>query len=101
MRLIRIKASMDRMGNVLVTPIDPAWQCAFAAHVSEFTGHPINDEKDIVFQDGQPAHEFIHNETPKRFRDMLSDGWSIEFDADPWAVGHWYGYDAHTVAIRS
>ncbi|WP_111748852.1 hypothetical protein [Salinisphaera orenii] len=99
MALIRIKASMDRSGNVSATPVDPTWQQAFAAHVSSFTGRPVDDETEVFFQDGNSAHEFIHNDVPMRFRGMLSDGWTIEFDVDPWVVGHWYGYDAHTVAI--
>lgn len=29
---------------------------------------------------------------------MVEQGWTVQVKADPWEVGHWYGYDAHTVA---
>lgn len=98
MNEIKVKAKTDSMGNIIVAPTDPTWQHAFAKHVSEFTGHPVEDETEAFFQEGGPAQEFIANDVPARYRGLLLDGWSIEFEADPWVVGHWYGYDAYLAA---
>lgn len=94
MNEIKVKAKMDAMGNIIVAPTDPAWRNAFARCVSESTGRPVEDETEAFFQDGAPAQEFIRNDVPKRLQGHLLDGWSIEFEIDPWVVGHWYGYDA-------
>lgn len=96
--LITVNVQRDQMGNILVALVNEAWRNAFAAHVTEFTGHDAEDEATVFFQDGGPATEFIDTEVPESLKADLDEGGSIEFEIDPWIVGHWYGYDAHTVA---
>lgn len=98
MPLIDIIVSKDRMGNVYAEPTNPDWRRAFGAHVAEFTGHSQADEQSAFFQEGDPADAFVDNSVPPPYRADLHDGWPVVFGADPWVVGHWYGYDAQVIA---
>lgn len=44
------------------------------------------------------AHNEDLPEMPRRKRKALDDGYHVTILMDPWDVGHYYGYDAHTVA---
>lgn len=91
---IKVVAEMDYEGNIEVSPKVERYAVKFASHVEQFTGH---FDPNVFFQDGGPATEFLENYVPKRHRKDLNQGYTVCFLADPWIVGHWYGYDAHTI----
>jgi hypothetical protein len=95
---IKVTASMDRMGNILVRPVNIRYARAFANHVKELSGHHGSPDLDAFFQDGGSASEFLSRDVPRRHRKDLENGYSVTWKEDPWVVGHWYGWDAHTLA---
>jgi hypothetical protein len=91
--MIKVRATMDRMGNIVAAPVSDRWSRRFAARCQK-NGGPA--DRDCFFQEGMAASEFLESLRPAQRRD-LNNGWTVTFMADPWEVGHWYGYDAHTV----
>lgn len=94
-RGIVVEASMDRMGSITVRPKSDKWARRFRRVVVD-NGGP--DELTAFFQEGFGVTEFMENDVPKRYRQDLEQGWTVRWIVDPWVVGHWYGYDAHTAA---
>lgn len=95
---ILVEAQLDYMGSVIARPVCDEYAKAYAKHVKEFTG---NYELTAYFQEGMGAQQFIEYWVPEDKCEELNSGWSIEFVADPWDVGHWYGYDAYNVELDS
>lgn len=93
--MITVEAKQDRMGNVEVWPMSLKWRHAFTECVRANGGGESNT---AFFQEGMGAEEFIAQDVPARYRSHLRKGYAVRFRVDPWTVGHWYGYDAHTVA---
>lgn len=94
MSKIIVEATPTTSG-VEVTPVNRHWARRFAKHVRSFTGQY---DETVLFQDGGPLQEFLEMDVPPRHRRDLEKGHSVAFKVDPWTVGHWYGWDAHTVA---
>ena len=99
---ITVTAKMDRMGNILARPKQDKHARAFMRRAADNGGSRYDprmggDELAAFFNEGQAASEFFDGCTPAQRKDLES-GWDINFRCDPWTVGHWYGYDAHTVA---
>jgi len=92
-RMIRVEAEMDQMGNISVKPSDVKYARTFS-EVRKSNGG--GDGLDCFFQEGMGASEFLKEHIPQDLHEDLEQGWSIDFKVDPWVVGHWYGYDAHT-----
>lgn len=94
-------AWQDRMGNVYARPVSDRAARKFARRVAKNGGPSFaTQERDgftAFFQEGMGAAEFLDDCTPAQRRD-IENGYTVRFRADPWIVGHWYGYDAHTVA---
>lgn len=91
---IRVEARMDPMGNILVKPSTVKFAKVFS-EVRKSNGG--GDGLECFFQEGKYASEFLVEHIPEDLREDLEQGWSVDFRVDPWVVGHWYGYDAHTV----
>lgn len=90
---IIVEVKQDNMGNITARPKSDRYAKAFGKAVDANGGC---FDLCAFFQEGMSACEFIEN-VPKRYRRDLERGFSVCFKADPWEVGHWYGYDAHTV----
>jgi hypothetical protein len=93
--MILVEAKQDRCGNIHVAPCAAKWRDKFRAVVRENGG---GNNSSAFFQEGGPASEWLENDCPPAKRRELEQGYLIRFRADPWIVGHWYGYDAHTAA---
>ena len=93
--MITVEARMDRMGNIEVAPVSAQWRDKFCAIVQENGG---GNARTAFFQEGTGAGDFLENDCPPRKRGELKRGYTVRFRADPWVVGHWYGYDAYTAA---
>jgi hypothetical protein len=91
---IAVDISEDNMGNIIAKPANIRYAKAFAK-VRKENGGGSGD--DAFFQEGGPAQEFLSDLSGKQ-RNELKKGYGITIKVDPWKVGHWYGYDAHTVA---
>ncbi len=91
---IKVEARMDNMGNIMARPVSDRWAKRFAKRCNENGG---SADLEAFFQDGMVAHDFMEDMTPGQRRD-LNNGYTVRFFVDPWIVGHWYGYDAHTAA---
>ena len=93
-------AQMDHCGNITARPVSDRAAKRFARRVAENGGASLEvqarDGYCAFFQDGMGAAEFLEDLRPDQRRD-LEAGWQVKFRADGWLVGHWYGYDAHTV----
>ena len=94
MSKIIVEATPTACG-IEVIPLNHRWAQRFAKHVRGFTGHY---DESVLFQDGGPLQEFLEMDVPPRHRRALERGHRVAFKVDPWTVGHWYGWDAHTVA---
>jgi hypothetical protein len=92
---ILVSARMDRMGNIIIRPVSDKWARRFARAVKSNGG---GYHKDIFFQEGMGAEEFIGQDLPARYKRDIENGWIVRFLVDPWLVGMWYGYDACNVA---
>jgi len=91
---IKVEAEMDLMGNIVVKPSDIKYAEAFS-EVRKSNGG--GEDLDCFFQEGMGASEFLQESIPSDLRGYLENGGRVEFNVDPWIVGHWYGYDAHTL----
>lgn len=90
---IQVRAKMDRMGNILVWPVGAAYAKAFVRVCNDNGG---SCERKAFFQEGMGAQEFMENDVPRKYWRDLENGYEVTWMADPWVVGHWYGWDAHT-----
>ena len=91
---IKVEVKGDNCGNITVRPIVDKYATRLGKVREEFTGW---FDTTVFFNDGGEASEFLENDVPKRYHTHLRNGYSVCFLADPWVVGHWYGYDAHTI----
>ena len=90
---ILVTVEMDSMGNVTVQPVVERYAQAFQAVVKANGGpneasafiqeHNVNELRDDISADAWRA---------------LQGGYTVNCIMDPWTLGHYYGYDAHTVA---
>jgi hypothetical protein len=92
--VITVEIKTDSMGNVHVAPMAARWRDKFRAIVRENGG---GDSPTAFIQEGMGATEFLA-ELPARHRRDIERGYMVRLRVDPWIVGHWYGYDAHTAA---
>ena len=99
--MIVIQAEMDGMGNITARPVSDVWAKLFCRTAAKNGGAAFavwkSDGFAAFMQNGNAAKEFLADRTAVQRRDLRA-GWAVRFKADPWVVGHWYGYDAHTVA---
>lgn len=91
---IKVEVWQDRMGNILVRPISDKWTKRFV----DIVVHNGGPNEDTAFFQAPHGDEFIEEYVPQRYRTHLKMGYAVRFMADPWVVGHWYGYDAHLAA---
>lgn len=89
---IVVTAHLDRLGNLHVRPINERWRRRFQEVVRHYGG-PAGD----IFLD-RDVEAFIEQDIPRRYHRDLRAGWDVHWRVDPWVVGHWYGWDAHTAA---
>ena len=81
---------MDTMGNIIATPISKKVRAKIEKHMEEMTGSAYHD---LFLNDGFEASQWLENDCPTELKEDLEKGYPIEFDADEWTVGNWYGYD--------
>jgi len=92
-----VDITMDRMGNMYLSPVSQKVQAQMRRHFQEMVGHP-NDS--VFLQDGQPVAEFLEHGEPRLSRSEVSEierGWKVTKRMDPWVFGHYAGYDFHEV----
>lgn len=94
---ISVEVEEDRMGNVIVRPVDKRYAKAFAKVRKDNGG---GGGEDAFFNDGGEAEQFKSDYLNPRQRKELEKGYPVRMKMDPWDVGHLYGYDAHT-AVES
>jgi len=92
---IAVEVEEDRMGNIIARPVNARYAKAFAKARKENGG---GGGEDAFFNDGGEAEEFKREHLNSRQRKEIEKGYPVRMKVDPWVVGHWYGYDAHTVA---
>ena len=92
-----VNVSMDRMGNIVASPVSERIRRKFAAHLQEV--YTPKADGTAFFQEGGPAGEFLEDCTPAQRRD-IDGGYNVRMRVDPWTYGHWLGWGAHTVAER-
>lgn len=90
---ILVEADMDRIGNVVVTPVSSRVRRRYEKYMKEMTGRA---DASAFFQEGDAASDFLED-FPAQHRRSLESGWSVRFKVDPWVFGHWLGWDAHNV----
>ena len=88
---IKVRACTDVMGNLFVRPDVDRFAEAYRAAVVA-NGGP--DALAAFRQEGTAARQELLDGFPDRKVRELERGWPVVFLADPWTVGHWYGYDA-------
>lgn len=86
---IVVEAHMDAAGGIIVRPKSDRWAKRFCRRVVK-NGGPGGVT--VYLQSGFVSEDFIQFDVPKRYRKDLLHG-----RVDPWIVGHWYGWDAHTI----
>jgi len=92
---IRVKVFEDRMGNIQGFPIRKDIREKIVAHLNEM--HPNNPQSSMFFfQEGNRSEDFKADLSPK-LRHDIEHGWYVTLTIDPWIVGHWYGWDTHTI----
>jgi hypothetical protein len=91
-----VRAEMDGMGNITVSPVSERWQRKFSRHMAKWIAD-YRDNAEAFFQEGMGASEFMEDMTASQRKD-LEAGWSVTYRLDPWIFGHYLGWDAHTVA---
>ena len=92
---IKVRVEEDRMGNIIAEPVNQRFAKAFAK-VRKSNGG--GGDTSAFFNAGGEAEEFMRSNLSAKQRRDIESGWPIVVKVDPWIVGHWYGYDAHTVA---
>ena len=93
---ITVEATQDVMGNLFLVPRVRRFAKAFRSKVVE-NGGPA--ELSIVGQEGTPFREDLLRAMPARKVRELLGGFTVAVLADPWTVGHWYGWDAHEAEL--
>jgi hypothetical protein len=91
---ILVSAREDTMGDILLETVSEKYGKAFASRAkSNGAGHysPV-----AFIQQGIGDAEFLAELRPAQRRDIEA-GWRIRFKSNPWAIAHYWGYDAHTV----
>lgn len=91
---ILVSAKQDLIGNIKAGPVSPKYRDKFRGVIFE-NGGP-KDYSWAFLQEGGPAESFLEL-VPKRYLNHFNAGYEVRWFVDPWIVGHWYGYDAHTV----
>lgn len=91
---VRVRVYEDHMGNVFGYPLKEDLQTQIATHMAEMTG--LFDHR-FFFQEGGPAEQFKDENLSKRQRTEIEHGQACYINVDPWILGHFYGYDTHTL----
>ena len=92
--MILVEAKKDRIGGILIRPVNKEYAERFA-RAAELNGAGIDEDHWAYIQDGEA---FKENSVPKRYHRDIQHGWDVRWRADPWEVGHYYGWDAHVIA---
>ena len=92
---IRVKVFEDRMGNIQGFPVRKDLCDKIRNHLNEM----VNDKQSSLFfmQEGMGAEEFKQEFLSKQQQKDVENGWYVTLTIDPWIVGHWYGWDTHTI----
>ena len=95
MKNIRVKVWEDRMGNLRGFPIRKDIREKIVAHLNEM--HPNNPQSSMFFIQEGTEEEFRQEFLSKQQQKDVENGWYATLTIDPWIVGHWYGWDTHTI----
>lgn len=91
---IKVEIRKDRMGNIIACPVRDDIRNKIRSHLQDFNVH---SDGTAFFQEGGPAQEFLENELSKHAQREIAKGHTVTPVFDPWIVGHWYGWDTHTL----
>lgn len=92
---IKVKVWEDEMGNIIGYPVREDIQEMVINHLNEMCPGTLHNAK-FFFQEGMGAEEF-KSELSSKQRNIIERGWNIYIMIDPWEMGHWYGWDTHTL----
>jgi len=87
------KAELNHMGHITGWPVNEREQRRIAAHMKEMTGHA---DLSFFIQDESDIESFI-SDLPARKQNDMRTGGTVCFQADPWTMAHYYGYDCQTL----
>ena len=90
---IRVKIFQDRMGNIIGYPIRQDIREKIINHLADFN---IKSDGSFFLQEGMDAGLALEFISDRLYRDLLY-GWDIYPIIDAWAIGHFYGWDTHTI----
>lgn len=95
---IKVNFREQSYGGVLVTPVVERYAEMFCTVVAANGGPSlITQRRDGYSAYVQSVEGLEESLSPRQLREV-STGWGVTVIMDPWEVGHFYGYDAHTVA---
>lgn len=90
---IKVEVSMNRMGDVTVSPVSVKARKAYSKHMKEYTGHASAE----AYLQGHVGEQFLAEAlSPAKARDVES-GWPVTIIMSAWNFGYLLGYDAHHV----
>ena len=92
---MRVRASMDRYGNVCVGPVAKYWRQRFQSAIDEISERGYCPGGLTVDQYIQNPYNpgSIMDDIPRRYHRDLEHGWPVVFLMDPWTFAHLVGYD--------
>jgi hypothetical protein len=93
MKNIRVKVFIDQMGNIIGYPVRRDIQEKIKNHLQDMNVYP---DHRFFYQDGMGAEDFKQDLSQKQIKEIES-GYDIYLNIDPWILGHFYGYDTHTI----
>lgn len=85
---------VDNMGCLTGYPVNVRQQKRIASHMLEMTNH---FDHTFFIQTDYEVEQFIIDYVPKRKQADARNGWKTTFRADAWQIGHYYGWDCHTL----
>jgi len=91
---IKVDVFQNRFGDITGRPVRQDIRTRILDHLLEFEGPGAEDT--FYFQGGMGAEEFLDSLSPRQRRD-IENGYTITILVDPWELGHWYGWDTHTL----
>lgn len=90
---IKVQVWQDKMGNILGQPVRADLRKKIGDHMKVMTGHFTSR---FFFQAEDDALGFEELLSLRQAYD-LRHGYTVYLNVDPWLMGHWYGWDTHTL----
>lgn len=95
---VKVLAEVDRMGNLILTPVGERFAWAVRRHRRAVGEH---DSADLFFQEGMGAEEALDTLFTRREREELEAGYPVRFLMPVDDFLHFVGYDASSNVYES